>query len=117
MKKVAKKKRPTAAIGPDRYTWIGKSVPKPDSMEKALGATQYAGDMQMLGMLHARILWAGVPHAVIRSIDTIAAKKVTGVRSVLTAAAMTYVAATVAAIWTLVYWLWRLGLIGGSSRD
>ncbi len=40
-----------------------------------------------------------------------------GARSVLTAAAMTYVAATVAAIWTLVYWLWRLGLIGGSSRD
>ena len=40
-----------------------------------------------------------------------------GARSVLTAAAMTYVAATIAAVWTLVYWLWRLGLIGGSSRD
>ena len=40
-----------------------------------------------------------------------------GARSVLTAAAMTYVAATIAAVWTLIYWLWRLGLIGGSSRD
>ncbi len=40
-----------------------------------------------------------------------------GARAVLTAAAMTYVAATIAAVWTLVYWLWRLGLIGGSSRD
>jgi CO/xanthine dehydrogenase Mo-binding subunit len=83
---VAKKKRTTAAVSSDHYTWIGKNVTKPDSMEKALGATQYAGDMQMLGMLHARILWSGVPHAVIRSIDTTAAKKVTGVRSVLTAA-------------------------------
>ena len=83
---MAKKKRTTAAVSPDHYTWIGKNVTKPDSMEKALGATQYAGDMQMLGMLHARILWSGVPHAVIRSIDTTAAKKVTGVRSVLTAA-------------------------------
>ncbi len=40
-----------------------------------------------------------------------------GARAMLTAAAMTYVAATIAAVWTLVYWLWRLGLIGGSSRD
>lgn len=86
MKNVVQKERTTAVGSPNRYTWIGKNVPKPDSMEKALGATQYAGDMQMLGMLHARILWSGVPHAVIRRIDTTAAKKVTGVRSVLTAA-------------------------------
>ncbi|MCZ7646343.1 MAG: zinc metallopeptidase [Planctomycetota bacterium] len=39
-----------------------------------------------------------------------------GARSVLTAAAMTYVAATIAALWTLLYWLMRLGLIGG-RRD
>jgi CO/xanthine dehydrogenase Mo-binding subunit len=86
MKNVVQKERTTAVGSPNRYTWIGKNVPKPDSMEKALGATQYAGDMQMLGMLHARILWSGVPHAVIRRIDTTAAKKVEGVRSVLTAA-------------------------------
>ena len=51
-----------------------------------MGDTQYAGDMHMPGMLHARILWAGVPHAIIRGIDTSIAKKVPGVRSVLTAA-------------------------------
>ena len=39
-----------------------------------------------------------------------------GARTMLTAAAMTYVAATIAAIWTLLYWLMRLGVIGG-SRD
>lgn len=36
---------------------------------------------------------------------------------VLNAAAMTYVAATVTAILTLLYYLWRSGLVGGSSRD
>lgn len=36
---------------------------------------------------------------------------------VLNAAAMTYVAATVTAILTLLYYLWRSGLIGGHSRD
>jgi CO/xanthine dehydrogenase Mo-binding subunit len=71
---------------PNQYQWIGKNVPKLDSLEKALGTTQYAGDMQMPGMLHARIRWAGTPHAIIRSIDTFAASKVPGVRSVLTAA-------------------------------
>jgi Zn-dependent membrane protease YugP len=36
-----------------------------------------------------------------------------GARSVLNAAAMTYVAAAVASIMTLLYWAFRLGLIGG----
>lgn len=35
---------------------------------------------------------------------------------VLRAAALTYVAATVTAVLTLLYYLWRSGLIGGSSR-
>jgi uncharacterized protein len=39
-----------------------------------------------------------------------------GARAVLTAAAMTYVAATVAAIAELLYWAWRLGLLGGSNN-
>jgi Zn-dependent membrane protease YugP len=36
-----------------------------------------------------------------------------GARKVLTAAAMTYVAATIATLWTLLFWLLRLGVIGG----
>ncbi|MFQ5802604.1 MAG: xanthine dehydrogenase family protein molybdopterin-binding subunit [Candidatus Methylomirabilales bacterium] len=86
MKTVIQKERSATMGSPDQYHWIGKNVAKPDSMEKALGATQYAGDMQMPGMLHGRIMWAGTPHAIIRGIDTSAAKKVPGVRSVLTAA-------------------------------
>ena len=33
----------------------------------------------------------------------------------LTAAAATYVAATIAAVAQLLYWAWRLGLLGGRS--
>ncbi len=39
------------------------------------------------------------------------------VRSVLNAAAWTYVAATLTSILTLLYFLFRAGLLGGSSRD
>jgi Zn-dependent membrane protease YugP len=40
-----------------------------------------------------------------------------GARAVLVAAAMTYVAATLAAVVEVLYWAWRLGLIGGNRRD
>jgi hypothetical protein len=38
-------------------------------------------------------------------------------RNVLLAAAMTYVAATVAAVWELLFWLIRLGIIGGRREE
>ncbi len=40
-----------------------------------------------------------------------------GARSVLNAAALTYVAAFVTSVLTLLYWAYRLGLFGGRSRD
>jgi hypothetical protein len=40
-----------------------------------------------------------------------------GARTVLTAAAMTYIAAAATAILTLLYFLMRAGLLGGSRRD
>jgi Zn-dependent membrane protease YugP len=40
-----------------------------------------------------------------------------GARTMLTAAAFTYIAATIAALWELLYWAMRMGLIGGRSRD
>ena len=39
------------------------------------------------------------------------------VRSVLTAAGLTYVAAAIGALMQLLYWAWRAGLIGGNRRD
>ena len=82
---MAQPEQVTSAAQSGPYDWIGTSVPKVDALDKALGVTQYVGDMQMPGMLHARIRWSGVPHAVIRGIDTSDAEKVPGVRAVLTA--------------------------------
>ena len=39
-------------------------------------------------------------------------EELVGVRSVLGAAALTYVAATIQAVLTLLYYLWRSGLLG-----
>ena len=39
-----------------------------------------------------------------------------GVESVLGAAAMTYVAATIQSLLTLLYYLWRSGLLGGQRN-
>ncbi len=46
-----------------------------------------------------------------------ASGELAGVRSVLSAAAMTYVAAAITSLLTLVYYLYRAGLLGGRSRD
>lgn len=45
-----------------------------------------------------------------------AADEIAGARRVLNAAALTYLAAFVTSLLTLLYWLVRLGLIGGGSR-
>ena len=47
----------------------------------------------------------------------VGADELQGARKVLNAAALTYVAAFVTSLLTLLYWASRLGLIGGGSRD
>lgn len=54
---------------------------------------------------------------VLPRIGILSAEETVGAKKVLTAAAMTYVAATIAALWELVFWMMRLGLIGGRSDD
>ncbi len=43
-------------------------------------------------------------------------EEVGGARKVLVAAALTYVAATIAAVWTMLYFAMRLGLLGGRDE-
>ena len=57
---------------------------RPDAAEKARGAGGYLTDLSAPGMVHARILRAGVPHARIVSIDTSAAEALHGVVAVVT---------------------------------
>ena len=49
---------------------------------------------------------------VLPEVGILSAEENVGARKVLSAAAFTYVAATIAAIWEVVYWAYRLGLFG-----
>lgn len=65
---------------------VGAARPRPDSPAKVRGATRYAADRPMRGLLHARLVLAQRAHARIVSIDADAALGVPGVVAVLTAA-------------------------------
>ena len=64
---------------------IGQSAPRVDARAKVTGAAKYPGDLAMEGMLHAKILFAGRPHARILSVDTSEAAAVPGVAAIYTA--------------------------------
>ena len=67
------------------YNTIGKSLPRVDARGKVTGETPYSGDLSMPGMCHMKILFAGRPHARIKSIDTSKAEAAPGVAAVYTA--------------------------------
>ena len=49
---------------------VGKAQPNPDALAKIRGQAKFTDDYRFPGMLYARTLRAGLPHARIRSIDT-----------------------------------------------
>jgi len=63
---------------------VGKARPNPDALAKITGEARFTDDYDFPGMLYARTLRAGVPHARIISIDTAAARALPGVLAVLT---------------------------------
>jgi xanthine dehydrogenase YagR molybdenum-binding subunit len=63
-------------------TYIGKPTERYDGPAKAMGKGKYTTDVNLPGMLYARMVDASVPHGRIVSIDTSAAEKVPGVRAV-----------------------------------
>ncbi|HET7671721.1 MAG TPA: molybdopterin cofactor-binding domain-containing protein, partial [Burkholderiales bacterium] len=63
---------------------IGKPVRRPDVPGKVTGAARYAGDLNLPGMLHAKIKRSTVAHALIKRIDVSKAKAHPGVKAVLT---------------------------------
>src|ERR671938_1524515 len=65
---------------------IGLRIPRFDAPEKVTGRTQYVADLQLPGMLHARLLRSPYAHARIKRIDVSKARALPGVRAVLTAA-------------------------------
>jgi xanthine dehydrogenase molybdenum-binding subunit len=63
---------------------VGKRVPKLDAVEKATGRALYIHDVKRPGMLHGKILYSRYPHARIARIDVSRARRLPGVRAVLT---------------------------------
>ena len=65
---------------------IGVSRPRVDAPEKVTGATHYAADLHVPGLLHARLVLSWEAHALIERIDPDATLEIPGVVAVLTAA-------------------------------
>jgi CO/xanthine dehydrogenase Mo-binding subunit len=65
---------------------IGISSPRRDSEPKVRGATRFAADLPVAGLLHARLVLAHEAHATIAAIRTAEASALSGVVAVLTAA-------------------------------
>ena len=65
---------------------IGKSHKRIDALDKVLGKANYSGDLVLPDMLYMKILFAGRPHAIVKSIDISKASELDGVVLVLTSA-------------------------------
>ena len=63
---------------------LGHSTPRIDALERVTGKATYTGDVQLPGMLYARILRSPHPHARIRRIDVSKALALPGVKTVIT---------------------------------
>src|SRR3989475_4696867 len=71
-----------------KFSVIGKPLPKVDAASRVTGQAVYADDMLLPRTLHCRILRRPHPPARIVSIDTSAAKRIPGVQAVITGAAL-----------------------------
>ena len=71
---------------PQTKNWdqIGKPEQRVDAIKLAQGKPAFTDDMEMRGMLYAKILTSPVAHARIKKIDTAKAKALPGVVAVLT---------------------------------
>ena len=68
----------------EKYSVIGKSLPRVDAVVKATGEAKFTVDMAPPRMLYGKILRSPYPHARILNIDTSKAKRLWGVKAVIT---------------------------------
>jgi len=73
---------PETASAPGR---VGERMVRPDAQGKLLGTGEFVDDMQVPGMLYGAVLRAKFPRALVKKIDTAAARALPGVEVVLTA--------------------------------
>ncbi len=63
---------------------IGKPLPRVDGIEKATGQAKFTVDTVLPGMLHGKFLRSPLPHARILSINIDQARRVPGVKAIIT---------------------------------
>jgi CO/xanthine dehydrogenase Mo-binding subunit len=62
---------------------VGADLPRKDAVEKVSGRAEYAVDVTLPGMLHAKVLRSSRAHARIKRLDVTRAREAPGVRAVL----------------------------------
>lgn len=67
-----------------KYETIGKAIPRVDGIAQVTGQAEYCADIHLKGMLYGKILRSPHPHAKIKHIDVSRAKRLAGVRAVIT---------------------------------
>ena len=65
---------------------VGQSVPRVDGRLKVTGRADYVGDLKLPDMLHAAVLRSPHPHAHLKKVDAEEARRIPGVRAVVTGA-------------------------------
>ena len=68
------------------YNVVGTRPIRQDGAEKVTGRARYGADINLPGLLHARVLRSPHAHARIKSIDVSRAEAMDGVRAVVTSA-------------------------------
>jgi xanthine dehydrogenase molybdenum-binding subunit len=74
----------TPSSGVNQMNVVGHATPRIDAGERVTGRAKYTNDVQLPGMLYAKVLRSPHPHARIRSIDVSKAKAMAGVKAILT---------------------------------
>jgi len=63
---------------------VGHATTRIDALERVTGKATYTGDVQLPGMLYARVLRSPYPHARIRAINVSKARALAGVKAIIT---------------------------------
>ncbi|MFZ1915788.1 MAG: xanthine dehydrogenase family protein molybdopterin-binding subunit [Dehalococcoidales bacterium] len=74
---------PAAWPAGEQLNYVGKSYPRVDEFQRVTGLAKYTFDIQLPGMLYARVLRSPYPHARVKQIDVSKAQEFPGVRAVI----------------------------------
>jgi len=70
--------------GKEEFSVIGRRLPRIDGVPKVTGDTRFTGDLQLPKMLWGKVLLSHLPHALIKDIDVSKARRLVGVKAVIT---------------------------------